>query len=142
MKKLIENNYKITVDRGKIAPYTNLHNFLHKIKEEVAELEIGVFVDHERDVISDYTKLELADVILTCLNMAKHYNIDIEQEMKNKIEINRQRIGCGNCEDKYICGGCRARAYSYFKGNINAPDIGCIDNEEIWKKAARIASLT
>ena len=92
LKNIIEESYNVTVDRGLIVPYTNLHNFLHKIKEEVGELEIGVLVDHERNVISDYTKLELADVILTCLNMAKHYEIDIEQEIKNKIEINRKRI--------------------------------------------------
>lgn len=64
------------------------------------------------------------------------------REKLETYEINGQTTGCGNCEDKYICGGCRARAYSYFNGNINAPDIGCIDNEEIWKKAAKIAILT
>ena len=64
------------------------------------------------------------------------------REKLESYEMNGQTIGCGNCEDKYICGGCRARAYSYFNGNLNAPDIGCIDNEELWKKAAKIASLT
>lgn len=64
------------------------------------------------------------------------------REKLESYEINGQTIGCGNCQDKYICGGCRARAYSYFNGNINAPDIGCVDNEELWKKAAKIASLT
>jgi len=56
------------------------------------------------------------------------------REKLESYEINGQTIGCGNCEDKYICGGCRARAYGYFNGDLNAPDIGCIDNEEIWKK--------
>jgi len=56
------------------------------------------------------------------------------REKLESYKINGQTIGCGNCEDKYICGGCRARAYGYFKGNLNAPDIGCIDNEELWKK--------
>jgi len=64
------------------------------------------------------------------------------REKLESYEMNGQTIGCGNCEDKYICGGCRARAYGYFNGNLNAPDIGCIDNEELWKKAAKIASLT
>ena len=64
------------------------------------------------------------------------------REKLESYEISGQTIGCGNCEDKYICGSCRARAYSYFNGNLNAPDIGCIDNEEIWKKAAEIVSLT
>lgn len=48
--------------------------------------------------------------------------------------VENQRVGCGDCPDKYICGGCRARAYSYFDGNVKAPDIGCIHNEPLWKK--------
>jgi len=48
--------------------------------------------------------------------------------------VNGKRIGCGMCPDKYICGGCRARSYSYFDGNVNAPDIGCIHNKFLWKK--------
>ena len=91
MKKIIESNYQSIVDRGLIAPYTNLHNFLHKIREEVDELEIGVLVDHERGEVSDYTKQEIADVIMVCLNMARHFDIDIEKEIKNKIKINEQR---------------------------------------------------
>lgn len=38
---------------------------------------------------------------------------------------------CGSCESKYICGGCRARAYNYF-GKITAPDPGCHKNLEAW----------
>jgi len=34
---------------------------------------------------------ELADIILVCLNIAKHYNIDIEKELKNKIQVNFKR---------------------------------------------------
>ncbi|KPV62991.1 MAG: pyrroloquinoline quinone biosynthesis protein PqqE [Candidatus Bathyarchaeota archaeon BA2] len=58
------------------------------------------------------------------------------REKLESYKINDQTIGCGNCKDKYICGGCRARAYGYFNGNLNAPDIGCIDNEELWNKVA------
>ncbi|NWF87478.1 radical SAM protein [Candidatus Bathyarchaeota archaeon] len=48
--------------------------------------------------------------------------------------VDRKRVGCADCPDKYICGGCRARAYSYFDGNISAPDIGCIRNKPLWEK--------
>ena len=48
--------------------------------------------------------------------------------------VNGKRVGCGSCQDKYICGGCRARAYSYFNGNVQAPDIGCIHNKSLWEK--------
>ena len=55
------------------------------------------------------------------------------RENLKTFKIGKQTIGCGNCEDKYICGGCRARAYSYFDGDLNGADIGCIDNKELWK---------
>jgi len=32
---------------------------------------------------------------------------------------------CGSCEYKYVCGGCRARAYAYYHDYL-APDPGCI----------------
>ena len=32
---------------------------------------------------------------------------------------------CGSCEFRYICGGCRARAYAYF-GDYLAADPGCL----------------
>jgi MoaA/NifB/PqqE/SkfB family radical SAM enzyme len=38
------------------------------------------------------------------------------------------------CPDKYICGGCRARAHSYFDGDVKMPDVGCIHNEPLWEK--------
>jgi radical SAM protein with 4Fe4S-binding SPASM domain len=41
--------------------------------------------------------------------------------------------GCGECEYKYICGGCRARAYAYFN-NLQGPDPACSINEKYWKK--------
>jgi radical SAM protein with 4Fe4S-binding SPASM domain len=38
---------------------------------------------------------------------------------------------CGKCENKYICGGCRARTYAYYN-DLNAPDPGCINNLDHW----------
>lgn len=52
-------------------------------------------------------------------------------------KIKGHSIGCGQCEDKYICGGCRARSYSYFDGDLDCPDIGCIRNKELWDACAR-----
>jgi radical SAM protein with 4Fe4S-binding SPASM domain len=40
---------------------------------------------------------------------------------------------CANCEHKFICGGCRARAYAYFN-DITAPDPGCISNNDYWNE--------
>ncbi|MHA1209056.1 MAG: radical SAM protein [Candidatus Freyarchaeota archaeon] len=43
---------------------------------------------------------------------------------------------CGRCEYRYVCGGCRARAYGYF-GDYLAPDPGCINNLDLWEKLKR-----
>ncbi len=40
---------------------------------------------------------------------------------------------CGKCPYKYICGGCRARAYAYFRDPL-APDPGCILAKKEWEK--------
>ena len=40
---------------------------------------------------------------------------------------------CKTCRYKYVCGGCRARAYAYF-GDYLAPDPGCILNEAYWRE--------
>ena len=91
MKKLINDNYKSIVDRGFITPTTTLFEFLDKLDEEVKELKT------ESEIPKQYSNLpeELADVIMVCLNLAKHYNIDIEHEIKNKIKINKQRAKNG-----------------------------------------------
>ncbi len=39
---------------------------------------------------------------------------------------------CGTCTDRYICGGCRARAWAYFQ-DLGAPDPGCINNQNAWE---------
>ena len=38
---------------------------------------------------------------------------------------------CSVCENKLVCGGCRARAWAYF-GSLDAPDPGCINNLTYW----------
>ena len=42
---------------------------------------------------------------------------------------------CGSCERRYVCGGCKARAISYF-GDELAPDPGCVNNREYWDRLA------
>lgn len=56
------------------------------------------------------------------------------REKLEDYNVDKRVVGCGQCPDKYICGGCRARAFSYFNGDLNAPDIGCIDNEPLWDR--------
>jgi len=40
---------------------------------------------------------------------------------------------CAKCENKFICGGCRARAWAYFN-DLCAPDPGCINNKEAYER--------
>ena len=85
MKTLIEENYESTVLRKCIDYKTRKLHFLMKLKEEVSEVEHSYYSD------DDGIWEEIADVILVCLNMAKHYNIDIETELKNKVKKNYKR---------------------------------------------------
>ena len=87
MQDIISTNYQSIVDRGFITSTTTLFQFLDKLDEEVEELNKEALMPREWSNLPE----ELADVILVCLNMAKHFNIDIEQELKNKININQQR---------------------------------------------------
>ena len=48
---------------------------------------------------------------------------------------------CGVCEYRYVCGGCRARAYGYF-GDYSSPDPGCILNRESYNGILNKYSLT
>ena len=46
------------------------------------------------------------------------------QDLRNKDLLK----GCSTCQYRYYCGGCRARAYSYFNDYL-LPDPGCILNK-------------
>ncbi len=51
------------------------------------------------------------------------------EELRNKDLIK----SCGTCKYRYVCGGCRARAYNYF-GDYLMPDPGCINNKKYWEE--------
>ena len=86
MDKIIKENYESTVLRGLINSKTTDLNFLMKLKEEVLEVEESYY---SSDIENMWE--EIADVILVCLNFANHFNIDIESELKKKIEKNYKR---------------------------------------------------
>ena len=87
MKDLINKNYEVTVKRGLITPDTGIVEFMNKLDEEVAE-----FIDSiDNPTTEDATGYELADVILVCLNIAKHYDMDIERYLNEKVLINSER---------------------------------------------------
>ena len=86
LDKLMNNNYDSIVKRGLISEKTTKQDFIVKIEEEVKELGFAYFKGDKENFNE-----ELADIILVCLNAAKHFNIDIEKELKDKIKINYKR---------------------------------------------------
>ncbi len=62
---------------------------------------------------------------------------DIEELwLKNSVfrdlrDKDKLKGNCGKCEFRYVCGGCRARAYNY-TGDYLSPDPGCIKNAELF----------
>lgn len=62
---------------------------------------------------------------------------DLEElwaDLKAFTELRRRdslKEHCGVCEYRYVCGGCRARAYCYF-GDYSSPDPGCVLNSEMY----------
>lgn len=52
-------------------------------------------------------------------------NNNVLKELRNKDLLEGN---CGECQYRYYCGGCRARAYGY-TGNYLSPDPGCILND-------------
>ena len=47
---------------------------------------------------------------------------------------------CGSCEYRFICGGCRARAFAYFN-DVLAPDPGCIHNSSYRKSTSILSQI-
>ena len=86
LKKIIEQNYDSICKRGLIHLETTHSDFIKKFHEELKELEFESKIFDNQGMW-----FEVADIILVALNYAKHYNIDIEWFLKEKIKINYER---------------------------------------------------
>jgi hypothetical protein len=78
-------NYQATVKRGLITPKTTESEFIAKLFEEVREL------DNSRRFFGKFDPYELADVMIVCLSIAKHYDVDIIKSLEDKTIINEKR---------------------------------------------------
>ena len=59
-------------------------------------------------------------------------NVWKNSEVLSKLrDRDAENYACHTCQFRYVCGGCRARAYAYY-GDILAPDPGCIIMEKEW----------
>ena len=85
INEIIERNYKATIKRGKIDENTNFCDFIDKIEEEKEEL-LHSYYNYDQ-----FDKSELADLVLVCFSMAKHFDIDIIEAIKEKTIFNENR---------------------------------------------------
>ncbi len=65
-------------------------------------------------------------------------NVWHNNEILEKLR-DRENYACSDCPYRYICGGCRARAYAYY-GDISGPDPSCTYNEDKWNELVQIVT--
>ena len=82
---VVNRNYFANIKRLKISDKTTVRDFLAKIHEEVGELI------ESWDGCDSFDKVELADVTLVCFSMAKHFDINLVDEMAKKTKVNEKR---------------------------------------------------
>lgn len=90
LKEIQKRNYQATVNRGLITSKTTFHEFISKLHEEVFEL------GDSKKYCSDSGKIyfdnyELADIVLVCLAISEHYEVDILKALEEKTLINETR---------------------------------------------------
>lgn len=86
MRKFLTDNYNSIVDRGLIAPSTNVDAFSEKTQEELKEA-----IEASTGGINDYL-LEIADLACVALNWGYHYaGEDFENYLYQVLEKNQKR---------------------------------------------------
>lgn len=85
IQQLIDRNYAAQIRRGQITSDTTFSDFKLKINEELKELSNSYYEN------VNFDPKELADIILVCFSMAKHFNIDIMEVLSEKVAYNEKR---------------------------------------------------
>lgn len=73
---------------------------------------------------------------IICGNIKKDNLLEIWEKNPSLLALRDRKNfkgRCQKCRHRNICGGCRARAYGYFK-DLQQSDPGCIFNEDEWNK--------
>jgi NTP pyrophosphatase (non-canonical NTP hydrolase) len=86
IKEIINRNYAAQLKRGKVTSKIDFYDWIIDIRDEVNELW-NSYPKHN----STFDEKELADIILVCLSMSKHYNIDIVKALEEKTKYNEER---------------------------------------------------
>ena len=86
IKEIINRNYAAQLKRGKVTSKIDFYDWIIDIRDEVNEIW-NSYPKHN----STFDEKELADIILVCLSMSKHYNIDIVKALEEKTKYNEER---------------------------------------------------
>jgi NTP pyrophosphatase (non-canonical NTP hydrolase) len=84
IKEITGRNYYATKRRKQITDKTDVMDFLIKLDEEVEELKQSFFE-------ANLDEKEIADVVLVCFALAKHYKIDLIKVMEEKMLYNEKQ---------------------------------------------------
>lgn len=87
IQQLIDRNYAAQIKRGQITPESTFFKFVIKIEDELMELNESYIETNK-----DFDTKELIDIMLVCFSMAKHFGIDWQQVMTEKVEYNEKRL--------------------------------------------------
>jgi NTP pyrophosphatase (non-canonical NTP hydrolase) len=87
IKEIINRNYAAQLKRGKVTKKIDFYDWIIDIRDEVNELW-NSYPKHN----STFDEKELADIILVCLSMSKHYQIDIVKALEEKTKYNEKRL--------------------------------------------------
>lgn len=92
-QNLVNQNYQAVRDRGLINDETDFYDFMEKLEEETQELSMEVIPMNDSISILNRKRFasELIDCISVLLNMAKHYNIDVIDGLKENIIKNQEK---------------------------------------------------
>jgi len=87
IEEIINRNYAAQLKRGKVTSKIDFYDWIIDIRDEVNELW-NSYPKHN----STFDEKELADIILVCLSMSKHYKIDIVKALEEKTKYNEERL--------------------------------------------------
>jgi hypothetical protein len=87
IQELINRNYAAQIKRGQINNESTFWNFSDKIQDELNEFDESYIETNK-----DFDSKELIDIMLVCFSMAKHFGIDWQKVMTEKVEYNETRL--------------------------------------------------
>jgi len=99
MRDLIDRFYMAIQQRGLINKETTSHDFMAKLREEMAEVEVewrkAIFINNIDDPDDPFYD-EIVDVIGVCINLLTYCDIDFIEAFEKCVNRNEKRAIEGN----------------------------------------------